>query len=89
MYFDGEVWECFVTPNDGTVDGSVNSATVTVGANTPGATGGGMCSAAGLSNDAAGHQSVLCFSEVGIAGEETTDATYNWQPGSIYVFSPE
>ena len=86
---DADVWECIVTPNDGTINGATNSATVTIGADTPGATGGGMCSAAGLTTDAVGNQSVFCFSEVGVAGEQTTDTTYTWQPGSMYVFSPE
>ena len=86
---DGEVWVCIVTPNDGTDDGSTSSASVTIGADISDATGNSFCAAAGYATDGTGYQSISCFSEVGIAGEETTDSTYNWQPGSIYIFSPE
>ena len=87
---DGEVWECIVTPFDGTDLGVTSSASVTVGANMAGATGLGWCAAAGAGVDPAGNQFTLCLAEVGIAGEATTDnASYTLQPGSIFVFSPE
>jgi hypothetical protein len=85
-----EVWECIVTPNDGTVDGTSNSASVTVGADIEGAVGSAFCATAGSNSDSSGNQNVSCLSEVGVAGEEATDSSSNtWQPGSIYVFSPE
>ena len=87
---DGEVWECIVTPNDGTVDGSTNSALVTVGADVEGATGVAWCASAGAGEDVTGNQFTSCLSETGVAGEETTDpSSYTLQPGSIFVFSPE
>lgn len=87
---NGEVWECIVTPFDGANIGTTSSAIVTVGANTEGATGSGWCSAAGAGVDPAGNQFTLCLSEVGVAGEETTDSSaYTLQPGAIFVFSPE
>ena len=86
---NGEVWECIATPDDGTVSGTPNSGVVTIGAAIPGTTGSGMCAAAGYTTDSSGTQTILCLSEVGVSGEETTDATYTWQPGSIYLFSPE
>jgi hypothetical protein len=86
---NGEVWECIATPDDGTVTGTPNSSAITIGAPVPGTTGSGMCSAAGYTTDSSGTQTVLCLSEVGVSGEETTDTIYTWQPGSIYLFSPE
>lgn len=86
---NGEVWECIVTPDDGTDVGPANSSVVTIGAPIPGTTGSGMCSAAGYTTDPSGTQTILCLSEVGVSGEETTDSNYTWQPGSVYLFSPE
>ncbi|MBM73790.1 MAG: hypothetical protein CMK59_00200 [Proteobacteria bacterium] len=86
----GEVWICSVLPNDGTDDGPVETATVTVDSNAEGATGLAYCSSAGVSTDDAGHTSMHCLGEEGVAGEESTDDAANvWQPGSMYVFSPE
>ena len=85
-----EVWECIVTPNDGTVDGTSNSTSVTIGANIEGAVGSAICASAGSNSDSSGNQNLSCLSETGVAGEESTDSSSNtWQPGSIYVFSPE
>ena len=87
---DAEVWVCTVTPNDGTIDGSSSSATVTVGADVEGATGVGFCASAGMGTDPSGHQFITCLSESGVAGESSTDPAANThQPGSIVVFSPE
>lgn len=87
---EGEVWECIVTPNDGTDDGPTNSASVTVGADVEGATGGAFCAAAGSGTDGSGNQFIGCLSEAGVAGTESSDGASNsWQPGSVYVFSPE
>ena len=87
---DGEVWECIVTPFDGTDTGTVSSASVVVGFDTADAVGASWCAAAGSGVDPAGNQFTFCLSEVGIAGEETTDSSsYTLQPGSIFVFSPE
>lgn len=86
---DGEVWACTVTPDDGTDFGTPVTVSVTVGADVPGATGGGFCASAGYAVDPTGVQSISCFSEAGVAGEESSTSTNTWQPGSIYVFSPE
>ena len=50
----GDIITCTVTPNDGTDDGPTNSASVTVGADVEGATGGAFCAAAGSGTDGSG-----------------------------------
>ncbi|MEC8381491.1 MAG: Ig-like domain-containing protein [Myxococcota bacterium] len=87
---NNEVWECAVTPNDGTDDGATASATVTVGANNEGAEGAAFCASAGLTTDSSGNQNTFCLSDEGISGGPVQDSTGNTaQPGSIYIFSPE
>ena len=87
---DGDIWECIVTPDDGTDTGSPNSATVTVGADVEGATGLAWCASAGAGIDPTGNEFTTCLSETGVAGEESTDpSSYTLQPGSVFVFSPE
>jgi len=86
----GEVWTCTVTPNDGDIDGSPQTASVTIDANNEAATGGVFCAAAGTMEDTDGYISFSCLSEQGIAGEHAQDSTgYTWQPGTHYLFSPE
>ena len=87
---DDEVWVCIVTPSDGVDSGAVNSATVTIGADVEGAQGGSFCATAGQNTDSLGNQNISCLSENGVAGEEASDSSSNiWQPGSIFIFSPE
>ncbi len=87
---NGDTWECVVTPDDGDAQGTSATASVTVGANSEGAEGSGFCAAAGMTSDSNGNSNTSCLAEVGIAGEEATDGNSNiWQPGSIFVYSPE
>lgn len=87
---EGETWVCTVTPDDGIDSGTPNSASVLVGSNLSGAAGSAICSSAGQTTDPSGNQNISCLSESGVAGEETTDPSANtWQPGSIFIFSPE
>ena len=87
---DGDIWECIVTPDDGTDTGPTNSATVTVGADVEGATGLAWCASAGAGFDPTGNEFTTCLSETGVAGEESNDpSSYTLQPGSVFVFSPE
>ena len=56
----------------------------------PCSTGVAFCASAGEMSDGSGNESVHCLSEVGVAGDESTDGAANvWQPGSVFVFSPE
>ena len=87
---DNEVWECTITPNDGTIDGTPISVAVTVGGNVEGATGGSFCASAGENSDSNGNTTHSCLAEAGVAGTPASDNANNeWQPGSIFVFSPE
>lgn len=48
------------------------------------------CAASGTSTDSTGNQLVTCLSESGVVGQETSDPSGNiFQPGSIFVYSPE
>ena len=87
---NGDVWECVMTPDDGDDVGVDVTASVTVGANQEGAEGNGFCAAAGMTSDSNGNTNTSCLAEVGIAGEVASDGNSNtWQPGSIFVYSPE
>lgn len=86
----GEVWTCIVTPDDGDDIGATGSASITIGANIPEAVGTTNCASAGSSLDGSGYQITSCLAETSIVGSVTTDpSSYTWQPGSIFIFSPE
>ena len=86
----GDIWECVLTPNDGTDDGLSVQTSVTVDANAEGAVGSVMCASAGRGSDANGYSMTGCLAESGIAGDLATDGSgYTWQPGTIYVFDPQ
>ena len=82
---DGEVWECIVTPSDGTDTGATSPASVVVGVDIADAVeqdGVPQREQASIQLEINLHR----LSEVGIAGEETTDSSSYTQPGSIFVF---
>ena len=86
----GDVWECVITPNDGTDDGLPVQVSVTIGANAEGAVGSAICASAGSGTDASGYTMTACLAENGVAGVQATDGNgYEWQPGTIYVFDPQ
>ena len=86
----GDVWDCIVTPNDGTDDGTSVQVSVTIDANAEGAVGSVICSSAGIGTDADGYAMTGCLAESGVAGDWATDGSgYTWQPGTIYVFDPQ
>ena len=86
----GDIWVCTVTPDDGDDLGASASATVGVSANGDGAAGLARCASAGISNDPSGFTSTHCLAEDGVSGNPSADPALNtWQPGSIFIFSPE
>ncbi len=85
---DGEEWMCTMTPDDGTDSGTPVSVSVTVGADAPGAVGMGWCASAGHVTNSM-NELTFCLSPVGLAGGESSNASYTLQQGPIYRFRPE
>jgi len=85
---DGEIWVCTMTPDDGTDDGTPVSAQVEIGADAEGAVGMGWCASAGHVTNSS-HELTFCLSPVGLAGGESSNATYTLQQGPMYKFRPE
>lgn len=85
---NGEVWECTITCNDGTIAGNSISAITTIGANVGDAVGHSFCASADNLTDATTDLQT-CLSDQSLSSGEISNGSYTLQLGTHYVYTPE